>query len=157
MKRTLSIVMFLAACGGSPKPAGGPAGTAHDEKGEMANVPPELAKFHDAMAPRWHAAKGPERMTATCGAIAELTADADAVAKATPAKGDASRWTQEAKELTEAIAALKTTCDAKDAAKFETAFANVHQEFHELLEVVNGEGEKHEKHEEHEEHEKSGY
>ena len=102
--------------------------------------------------------KGAERMTATCGAIAELAADADGVAKATPpAKGDAAKWAQEAKELTEAVAALKTTCDAKDAAGFETAFANVHQEFHELLEVANGEGEKHEKHEEHEEQEKKGY
>ena len=149
MKRTLSIAMVLAACGGSPKPTTGPTAPAHDEKAEMANAPPALGKFHDVLAPRWHAAKGAERMTATCGAIAEFAADADGIAKSTPTKGDASKWAQEAKELTEAVAALKTTCDAKDAAGFETAFANVHQEFHELLEVANGEGEKHEEHEEH--------
>ena len=120
----------------------------------MANAPPELLKFHDALAPRWHAAKGPERMSATCGAIGEFTTNADGVAKAPPpAKADAGHWAQEAKELTEAVAALKTACDAKDAAQFETAFANVHQEFHELLEATGG------KHEEHEEahEEKSGY
>ena len=153
MKRTLSIVMFLAACGGSPKHTG----PAHDEKGEMANLPPELAKFHDALAPRWHAPKGAERMTATCGAIAEFTTDADAVAKAAPpAKGDASKWAQEGKELTEAVAALKVTCDAKDAAGFETAFANMHQEFHELLEAAGEKHEEQEKHEEHEKHEEKG-
>jgi len=156
MKRTLSIVMLLAACGGSPKPTMGPTTHAHDEKGEMANLPPELAKFHDALAPRWHAPKGAERMAATCGAIAEFATDADAVAKAAPPpKGDASKWAQEGKELTEAVAALKTTCDAKDAAGFETAFANMHQEFHELLEAAGGEGEKHEEHEKYEE--KAGY
>ncbi len=148
--KLVAVLVVTVACGGAPKPVAPPA-----EQGEMANAPPELVKFHDALAPRWHAAKGPERMTATCGAIAELTADADGVAQARPpASGDNQHWNQEAKELTEAVAALKATCDAKDAAKFETAFANVHQEFHELLEAASGPGGMHE--EEHEE-KKGGY
>jgi hypothetical protein len=136
-----SILVLAAACGGSPKPA--PAPAPMGEQGEMAHATPELMKFHDVLAPRWHAAKGPERMTATCGAIADFSTGADAIAKA-PA-GDPGRWAQEAKELTDAVAAMKIVCETKDVTKFETAFANVHQEFHELLEVAEG------KHEEHEE------
>ena len=155
--KLLTLLVTVVACGGSPKPAPAPAG---GEQGELANAPPELVKFHDLLAPRWHAAKGSERMASTCASIADFAAAADAVAKVTPTKGDAAKWAQEAKELTEAVAALKTKCDAKDAAGFETAFANKHQEFHELLEVAGGGGheERHEmKHEMKHEDEKPGY
>ena len=155
MKLSL-LVIVLAACG-SPKPAPTTPPAEKGETGELDGAPPELVKFHDTLAPRWHAAKGPERMASTCGAIADFVSGADGVAKATPpAKGNASAWAQESKELTEAVAALKTVCEAKDAAKFEAAFAGVHQEFHELLEVASAHHEEHEGHDE-PDHGKSGY
>ena len=61
------------------------------EKGEMANMPPQLAKFHDTLAPRWHATHGPQRMADTCGAMAQFHADAGAIATSqAPLNGQSS-------------------------------------------------------------------
>lgn len=123
---------------------------AGDEAGdadEMAAMPPELQKFHAVLAPRWHAKRGPERIADTCGAIAELRADADAIVAApAPAGRDAAAWSAGGKQLAEAVAGLDATCRAHDAAGFEPAFAQVHERFHGLLEA----GEP--KHGDHDEH-----
>lgn len=106
------------------------------EAGELAAMPPELQKFHAALAPRWHAKHGPERTADTCGAIAELRADADAIIAApAPAGRDAVAWSAGGKQLAEAVAGLDATCQAHDAAGFEPAFAQVHERFHGLLEA----------------------
>jgi hypothetical protein len=107
----------------------------HDEKG----TPPQLAKFHDTLAPRWHAAQGPQRMADTCAALPEFHRDAEAIAAAeAPKQGDAVAWSMGGKKLTEAVAALGATCRNKDAEAFETAFARVHETFHGLMEVTGG-------------------
>ena len=101
---------------------------------------PELAKFHDVLAPRWHADKGPQRMQDTCAALPDFHANADALAKATPPRGaNADTWTTGTKQLVDAVAGLDTTCKANDASGFDGAFAKVHQSFHALLEAT-GEG-----------------
>jgi hypothetical protein len=106
------------------------------EADEMAAMPPELQKFHAVLAPRWHASRGPERIADTCGAIAELRADADALAAApVPAGRDAAAWSAGGKQLAEAVAGLDAACQAHDAAGFEPAFARVHERFHGLLEA----------------------
>ncbi len=154
MKTALSIAfVLLAACGGkksapatSPTPAAG---------GEHANMMPEVAKFHDVLAPRWHAEKGAKRMADTCGAIAELQADADALAKAAPPMGaDAAAWTGKTKELTDAVGALDGTCNGKDPTTFEPAFERVHNGFHAVMEASGGhkEGMEHDEHGEHADH-----
>lgn len=109
------------------------------EAGEMAHMPPPLARFHETLAPRWHAPHGPQRMTDTCAAIAEFHAGAAAVA-ATPSPdgGDAAAWSAGQPQLTEAVTALETTCKANDAAAFEPAFERVHKAFHGLLEAAGG-------------------
>ena len=109
------------------------------EHDEMAGLPPQLAKFHDTLAPRWHAKPGPQRMTDTCAAMPQFHADADAIAAAQPPSGgDASAWSTGGKQLTEAVAALDATCSAHDAAAFEPAFEKVHNSFHGLMEAAGG-------------------
>ena len=125
--RAIAIAILLAACGSkqaSDKPAEHKEG--HEEHGAMS---PEVSKFHDVLSPRWHAAKGPERMKDTCGAVAEFRTDADAIAKAKPA-GDAG-----AKDLTDAVSALDATCQSNDATAFELAFEKVHSSFHAVMEA----------------------
>ena len=103
-------------------------------------MPPELKAFHDVLAPRWHAEKGPKRMQDTCAALPDFHSDADALAKATPPmNAHADTWTTGTKQLVDAVAGLDTTCKANDAAQFETAFEKVHVSFHHLLEAAGGE------------------
>jgi len=128
--RALAIAILLAACS-SKQAADHPAEhkEGHDEHGEHGAMSPEVAKFHDVLSPRWHAAKGPQRMTDTCGVVAELRTDADAIAKARPA-GDAA-----VKDLTDAVSALDATCQSNDATAFELAFEKVHTSFHAVMEA----------------------
>src|SRR5262249_14314044 len=112
----VALILLVVACSKS-KPE--PAKPAEAEHHEMMNMPPEMAKFHDVLAPRWHAAKGPQRMKDTCAAIADFQANADALAKATPPTGtDAAAWQTGTKELTDAVTGLKTSCDGTDQAAF---------------------------------------
>jgi hypothetical protein len=114
------------------------------EMDEMAAMPPEVKKFHDTLAPRWHAEHTPQRMTDTCAAIPQFHADADAIAASTPPGGaSAADWAANAKQLTEAVAALDATCKASDAAAFEQSFALVHSHFHGLMAAA---GDSHEEH-----------
>jgi hypothetical protein len=118
-----------------------------DENGEMAEMaamPPEVKKFHDTLAPRWHAEHGPQRMTDTCTAIPQFHADAEAIAASTPPDGaKAVDWSANARQLADAVAALDATCKTSDAAAFEQAFAVVHNHFHGLMAAA---GESHEEH-----------
>ncbi len=155
MKTALSIAfVLLAACGGKKSaPATTPTPTAGGD--EHANMMPEVAKFHDVLAPRWHAEKGPKRMADTCGAMAEFQANADALAKSAPPMGaDATLWSGKTKELTGAVGALDGTCKANDAATFEPAFERVHNGFHAVMEASGGHkaGMEHDEHGEHADH-----
>ena len=146
MTRFLILASLVAACGGKqPTPASQPA--AHEEHAAM---PAELKTFHDVLAPRWHAEKGPKRMEDTCAALPDFHTDADALAKSTPPRAaNADTWTSGTKQLVDAVAGLDATCKSKDATSFETAFEKVHVSFHGLLEAAGGEhGEEHEHHEE---------
>ena len=92
-------------------------------EGEHHQMSPALTKFHDVLSPRWHAEKGAQRMTETCGAIADFQTTAAEVAN---------------KELSDAVAALEATCKANDATAFEPAFEKVHTTFHGLMEASGG-------------------
>ena len=139
--KAIAIAFVLAGCG-SPAKAPAPAEPAKPaEHHEMMNMPPEVAKFHDVLAPHWHAEKGPQRMKDTCAAQPEMAAGAEAVAKAAAPDGkDPAVWAAATKELVDAVAGLKPSCDGNDAAGFETAFEKVHRSFHALM----GEHEGHE-------------
>jgi hypothetical protein len=112
------------------------------EADEVAHMPPEIAKFHATLAPRWHAPRGPQRMTDTCGAIAELRGEAAAVAAAAaPGGGDAAAWSAGGQQLVAAVNALDAACKASDAAAFESAFGQVHERFHAVLAAAGGDHE----------------
>jgi hypothetical protein len=139
------VFAFVVAGCGSPSKAPAPTEPAKPaesvEHHEMMNMPPEVSKFHDVLAPHWHAEKGPKRMKETCAALPEMSADAEALAKsAAPDGKDPAVWSAATKELVDAVAALKGTCDGNDADGFETAFERVHHSFHALM----GEHEGHE-------------
>lgn len=109
-------------------------------------MPPELSKFHDVLAPRWHAEQGPQRMKDTCASVPELHSQADAIATMTPPTGaDADTWTTATKALVDAVANLDATCKANDATQFETAFGKVHESFEGLAAAsgVHHDGDEH--------------
>ena len=111
------------------------------EKGEKANMPSSIAKFHEALAPRWHTPQGPQRMTDTCAAVGQLHTDAAAIVAApAPDGANAVSWSAGGQQLAEAVTALETICKAKDAAAFEPAFARVHTSFHHVMEAAGGHG-----------------
>ena len=113
----------MSHMGGDHQMGRGKAGEKHGDE-----TPPQLTRFHDTLAPRWHAARGPQRTADTCAAIPQLHANAEAIAVAeAPTKGDAAAWSRNGKKLTEAVVALELTCKNKDAEAFETAFARVHE------------------------------
>jgi hypothetical protein len=162
MTTARNMVLILAAwagaaCGGAGQGSTAPLETARDgqkhasgrashdaagEHGEMAGLPLEVKTFHDALAPRWHAVKGPLRTADTCAAVPELRNDADAIARATPPeRANPTDWAAGARQLGDAITALDAACKANDADQFEQAFAAVHQRFHGVMESVDGHGE----------------
>lgn len=142
MIRTLTLVLALAAaaCGGN-KAAPATSSTTQTAEGheqhemmEHEGMSAEMTKFHDVLAPRWHAEKGPQRMQDTCAAIPEFQADADAIAKATPPeKANADTWTASTRALVDSINTLDASCKANDSAQFEEAFHGVHESFHGLM------------------------
>jgi hypothetical protein len=169
MKAALMVMLAAAvACGGkaAPDQGGKPAelgqdGTKHDkgqemgrEMGEMAAMPPSIAKFHETLAPRWHAPQGPQRMADACAAIGQLHADAGAIVAAPPPAGATpGSWSATGQQLAEAVTALEATCKAGDATAFEPAFMRVHTSFHHAMEAAMPKHGDHDEHGEHGEHE----
>ena len=151
-----AMIAAAVACGSKPpadsaKPgdSDSPLGRGNQQHAIEDRSSP-LAKFHDTLAPRWHAERGPQRMADTCGAIAQLKTDADAVAaSAAPGGADAAAWAAGGKQLATSVAALDDTCKAKDAMGFEQAFARVHDSFHGLMAASGGHREDREGHEDH--------
>jgi hypothetical protein len=157
MFRTLTFALLIsaAACGGKDKGAPAPTPTAHESTGsassgemmEHEGLSAEMKAFHDLLAPRWHAEKGPQRTQDTCSAIDQFKASADALAKATPPlPANADTWTAGTRALIAAVEDLAKACP--NGATFEDAFAKVHEAFHALM----MQGEPHEEATEHHEH-----
>ena len=72
MMRDLALILVLAAaaCGGKQSAPATATPTPTEETGgghQMMHegMPAELTKFHDVLAPRWHAEQGPARMSDT--------------------------------------------------------------------------------------------
>ena len=133
------LVLALVGCGGKagssepleasrdpqPHATGHAAAPAGEQEGHGEHAPTgAVGKFHDVLAPRWHAAKGPQRMTDTCAALPQFHDGAAAIAAEAGAEVKAG-----ADELAAAVDALDATCRAKDAAGFEPAFERVHASF----------------------------
>jgi len=140
-----SLFAAATACSGgsSSAPASSQAAEGHHEgagHGEHHGaMPPELASFHDVLAPRWHAPEGEQRQKDTCTAIPDFQTNADAVAKAAPPAGaDAGVWTLATTDLGARVDDLAAACQAGAAAQFQTAFSALHESFHRLMELAGG-------------------
>lgn len=155
MLRTMILALALTACGGKSATPAHPNDDPNwgrpmsDQGNHEEHMPPELAKFHDVLAPRWHADKGAQRVADTCKAIPDFKANADAIAKATPPRtAHADTWTTGTRALVDAVAGLEHVCSNPDqAVGFDEAFAKVHESFHKLLEAsgaMHDEGGEHE-------------
>ena len=154
MKKQFSVfvigTLFAVGCGSKTQPAAAPAGGAtegHEHmKGEHEmHLTPELDAFHAVLAPHWHAAEGPQRMTDTCAAMPQFQSTATAVqAAATPTGADPAIWTAGATDLVTRVATLNADCGKSDAAAFKTDFEAVHNAFHHLMEQLPGMKEMHE-------------
>jgi hypothetical protein len=123
-----AAITSLAACGGAPAapatPTGAEAGEHrhhdHDGKGKDHDdgaQPAPVRAFHEALAPLWHADKGPERVAKTCAEAPALKAKAEATSNA---------------DLVAATVALVAECDKAGRPEFEARFAAVHERFHAL-------------------------
>jgi len=122
----LALALAAAACGSHSESGSNSKPESEQHEHEMESMSPELARFHDVLAPHWHAAKGAQRVTDTCGAIDEFKSRADAVAKAMPAGA----------QLVAAVQELERACAAENQALgFDAAFGKVHEAFHHLLEA----------------------
>jgi hypothetical protein len=145
MKTAWTLVLAAAAaCGGTAKPdstANSPTGQGASPQSQS-DRKASIEKFHDTLAPRWHAAQGPQRMADACAAVPQLQADASAIAT-TQGPGDAASWSTHTKELGDAVVALDATCKANDAAAFEPAFERLHNSFHSVMEASGGHGKEH--------------
>jgi hypothetical protein len=145
MIRTLTFALLLISvgCGGKDKAAPGTTPAAHEHEGheghegdEHAGMSAEMTRFHDLLRPLWHAEQGPARMTNTCGALAQLHTESDAIATATPPEpANADTWTAGTRALVAAVNDLDAACKGSDSAAFETAFGKVHDAFHALMEA----------------------
>jgi hypothetical protein len=126
-----------APSGAAVDPGSAAAGSAHHA--HHMRVGPELEKFQNELGDKWHEAKGEQRKTDACEKVGNLEPAAAEIAKAAPPAGaDATKWTDGGKQLTEAVAAMKTACGGTDLAAFETAFDNVHNSFHSLIGLAGG-------------------
>lgn len=133
MKTTLFIALagLVLGCGGKAADPAAPGDRPAAADGKAA-----VEKFHDTLAPRWHAERGPKRVADTCGAMAQFRSEADALAAApAPAGADPAAWTDRGKALVESVAQLNIICKTNDPAAFEVAFEQVHTNFHNVMEA----------------------
>jgi len=136
-----AILLALAACGGTstPEPAT-PVGHEHAEHadGEPAHehaLPPELAGFHDILAPLWHS-QAADRPAQTCQRAGDmLDAGRRIQAAPVPAGADPTAWQTGVRDLLAAVQALQGDCSS-GGAQFDARFGAVHENFHHLMELV---------------------
>jgi len=117
----IALALAVAtACGGNKDSDSKPEADHHEH--EMENMSPALARFHDLLAPLWHAPPGTARVQSTCEAIGDFKKRAADVPNA--------------QDLTAAIGELEKVCIAKGSDKdFDAAFGKVHDAFHHALEA----------------------
>jgi cytochrome c1 len=149
-----ALLVLSVGCGKKDKDAAGSAAAGSAAAGSAAagsaaaepphhphhlRVAAELAKVQDTLGEKWHAPKGEQRMKDACAAVASMeTVAAEAVAAPGPSGADAAKWTAGTKELSDSVAALKTSCGGTDLAAFEPAFEKAHSALHALIGMTGG-------------------
>lgn len=124
MKRTL--VAALLALPALPAFAQQPMRHSHHH-----DFPPALSRFHDALAPLWHARRDAQWAANACAAAGELDRRAQATAQAAPPQGmSAEEYAAGAGRLAAAVTALAEACAAGAQGEVEARMAEVHRAFH---------------------------
>ncbi len=150
MKLTISaatLALLLAGCGSKSRsdslPASAAEPTVSDSHGEAHEGEPEHAhgaaggpvdKFHEQLAPLWHAPESPQRVTDTCAAAGTLHGLANDIVKAGAPEGAAPDYLDAAQKLVDAVAALHVECGTAERKEFGARFAAVHEAFHGVAE-----------------------
>jgi hypothetical protein len=93
-----------------------------------------IAKFHDRLAPLWHAPEGAKRVTDTCAAAGELHGLANDIVMAGAGEGTKPDYLDATHKLVEAVAALHKECGTADRKDFAARFGAVHEAFHAVAE-----------------------
>lgn len=144
----LAAALAATACGGKSAPA--TATTEHGHAGHHGDAPhehdfpPEVAAFHDTLAPLWHATPGAQRTEDTCTATGELDQRAEHLQNAAPPAGvDADAWAEKLAALREVLSDLSDDCVADRLDTFEADFTALHDAFHALIALLPGGGMKH--------------
>lgn len=99
---------------------------------------PEMARFHDVLAPLWHAEAGPQRVDDTCEASGHMLDLSNDIQKApTPEGADETAWIEAVQTLMIDITHLQDACpQVPGGVTFDDAFTNVHESFHALMAVL---------------------
>jgi hypothetical protein len=132
MKTMFMLLATLAvACGGKAAddtipPAPAPAASAP----EAPAAGSAIDRFHDKLAPLWHADESPERIADTCGAVADLHGIAQEILTAGPPAGAAADFADAAQALEQSVGALHGECDTAERKDFQAKFTVVHDAFH---------------------------
>lgn len=120
-RHTSLLAALLAACAIGSTGAAAQNGPAHHHH----RFAPDVEAFHGVLAPLWHAPHGTARNADTCRQADRMIELAQAIRSV-----DAGR-------LQTSLGALKERCTASKGG-IETAFHEVHEEFHRLLEAGAG-------------------
>jgi hypothetical protein len=109
-----------------------------EEAGEHPELTPEMAGFHDVLAPLWHADPGPDREANACDNGGELLNAAAAIQDAGPPEGvSGGDWDANVQVLMLSIQDLMDTCSGSSKnLTFDQAFGAVHDGFHGLMDLL---------------------
>jgi hypothetical protein len=93
-----------------------------------------IDKFHEQLAPLWHAPESPKRVADTCAAAATLHGLANDIVMARAGAGTAPGYLDATHALVDAVAAMHKECGTADRKNFNAKFAAVHEAFHAVAE-----------------------
>jgi hypothetical protein len=93
-----------------------------------------IDKFHEQLAPLWHAPESPKRVADTCAAAATLHGLANDIVMAGAGEGTKPDYLDATHKLVETVAALHKECGTADRKDFAAKFGAVHEAFHAVAE-----------------------
>ena len=123
----LCLGLGLTACGSSEPTTTTTAdqeASVGGEAQEHPQLPPDLAAFHDALAPVWHHDPGEERAHDACDAAQTYI--------------QLSANVQNGEDLRTATRHLAAVCGSAETSAIEEALSGVHQAFHDVMEARDG-------------------
>lgn len=132
----LALAAAVAACGGKSAPKTSTVVHSDEMHAQHDGLPPEVAAFHDRLAPLYHAEPGKARTEETCAAVPDFNALVDNLGRApAPPTVDATAWGEHVGTLRGSVGELAADC-GNGAAGFDAKFETLHDSFHALIEML---------------------